>query len=245
MKRFTLLFVSLFAAFPLFVSCIFTGNRPIYGNHQLVDQQLAITDYDEISLNIPADVYYQQFSDSAPYLLIHTDENILASLDVQVKDKKLIISAKKDSIIKPTKLTIYTYSHNLQEVNVTGSGDIRLQGEVNARDFDLTISGSGSLIADSLVCEEIEAKITGSGNAKLTGASRKSSFTVTGSGDIHAFNYYVTHSKCKITGSGNIQVNAYEKLDATVTGSGDIYFQGTPQKMDTKVTGSGNIKQAQ
>jgi hypothetical protein len=245
MKRFTLFFVVLFVAFPFFVSCIFTGSKPIYGNHQLVNRQIEVTDYDEISLNVPAEVYYQQFSDSAPYLQIHTDENIFASLDIEIKDRKLIINTKKDSIIKPSKLTIYTCSHNLEEVKVAGSGNIRLKGEVNAKDFELTITGSGNLIADSLVCEDIEAKITGSGNADLTGAGRKSSFTVTGSGNIQAFNYYVADSKCKVTGSGNIQVNAYEKLDASITGSGDIHFRGIPETMNTKVTGSGNIKQAE
>ncbi|GHT12496.1 DUF2807 domain-containing protein [Bacteroidia bacterium] len=243
MKRFTLFFISLFITFPFFVSCIITGNGPIYGNHQLVNRTLDVTDYDEISLNVPAEVYYQQFSDSVPYLQIHTDENIFASLDVEVKGKKLIISVKKDSVIRPSKLTIYTCSHNIKDVKVAGSGNIHLEGEVNARNFDLTITGSGSLIADSLVCENIEAIITGSGNAELTGVSKKSSFTITGSGNIHAFNYYVTQSKCKVTGSGDIQVNAYEKLDASVTGSGSIYYQGMPETVNSKITGSGKIKQ--
>jgi hypothetical protein len=243
MKNCTLCFVFIFAAFPLFVSCVFTRNGPIYGNHQLVNQQLDVTDYNEISLNLPADVYYQQYSDSAPYLQIHTDENIFAALDVQVKGKKLIISVKKDSVIRPSQLTIYTCSHDLKEVKVTGSGDIRLKGEVNARDFDLTITGAGNLIADSLVCETIEAKITGSGNAELTGVSKKSSFTITGSGNIHAYNYYVTESKCKVTGSGDIHVNAYEKLEAAITGSGNILYKGMPQTIHSKVTGSGKIKQ--
>jgi hypothetical protein len=230
---------------PVFVSCFFAGNTPIYGNHQLLNEQLDITDYEEISLNISADVFYQQFSDSAPYLQIRTDENIFASLDVKVEGRKLIISTKKDSVIKPSKLTIYTCSRNLKEVKITGSGDITLKGEVNAKNFDLSISGSGSLFVDSLVCKDIEAKITGSGNAKLIGVSSSASFKVTGSGDIQAYNFYVENAKCTVTGSGDIQTNVYKKLEAQVTGSGDILYRGTPETVNSKITGSGSVRQVQ
>ncbi|MDR3218755.1 MAG: DUF2807 domain-containing protein [Dysgonamonadaceae bacterium] len=245
MKHFTLSFVFMFMMLPVFVSCFFAGNAPVYGNHQLENKQIDITDYEEISLNISADVFYQQFSDSAPYLQIHTDENIFASLDVKVEGRKLIISAKKDSLIKPSKLTIYTCSRNLKEVKIAGSGDITLKGEVNAKDFDLAISGSGSLFADSLVCKDIEVRITGSGNAKLIGAGSHSSFKVTGSGDIQAYNFYVETAKCTVTGSGDIQVNVYKNLEAQITGSGDILYRGTPETVNSKITGSGSVRQTQ
>jgi len=144
MKHITKLFAILFFIFPFFFSCVFS-NKPIYGNHQLVNQRIDINNYEKVILDIPGEVYYQQFSESAPYLQVHTDENIFKSLYIRVQNDQLIIDVKKDSIIKPSKLTIYTCSRNLNQVTLNGSGEIRLKGEVNSNDLKLNINGSGNL----------------------------------------------------------------------------------------------------
>jgi hypothetical protein len=243
MKYSAQLFAILFIAFPIFSSCVLSTktSSPIYGNHQLVNQRINIDDYEKVILNIPGEVFYQQFSDSTPYLQIHTDENILNLLDVKVQDNQLIISVKDDSIIKPSQLTIYTCSHNLAQVVVRGEGNIRLKGEVNAKDFKTEISGSGNFLADSLICERMNASITGSGNINLTGASSSSSFAIAGSGSIHAFNYLVQESDCSIAGSGNIETLVDKTLNASITGSGNISYRGNPEA-NKKIMGSGTIQ---
>ena len=241
MKQTTKLLAFLFLAFPVFTSCVFS-NKPIYGNHQLVNQQIDIDNYETVVLNIPGKVFYQQFSDSAPYLQIHTDENIFKALDVRVQGNQLVIDVKKDSIIVPSELTVYTCSHNLSQVTVNGSGDIRLKGEVNAKDFILNVTGSGNFLADSLLCNELTARVTGSGNAQLIGASNRSSFMITGSGNIKAFDYLVQDLNCRITGSGNVEALVTNKLDANIIGSGNLSYRGDPQSIDKKITGSGVVK---
>jgi len=241
MKHSVQLFALLFLAFPVFTSCVFSG-KPVYGNYQLTNQQINIDNYEKIVLNIPGEVYYQQFSDSAPYLQIHTDENIFEALNVRVENNQLIIEAKKDSIIKPTQLTIYTCSHNLSQVTLAGSCQLRLKGAVNAKDFKLDLTGLGNFLADSLLCNTLTARITGSGNMQLTGASNQSTFTVTGSGDIHAFNYLVQELNCEITGVGNIEAFVTKKINAKITGVGNVSYRGNPQYINNNITGSGKVK---
>jgi hypothetical protein len=244
MKHSALTVAILFMTFPIFTSCIFLNQKPIYGNHQLVNQRIDIEDYESVILNISGEVFYQQFSDSTPYLQIHTDENIFKALYVRVENNQLIIDVKNDSIIKPSLLTIYTCSHNLKKVQIAGSGELRLKGEVNAKNFDLDISGSGNLLADSLLCEKITATVTGSGNTQLTGASNYAAFRVTGSGNIQAFNYLTQELDCKITGSGNVETLVTKKLNASITGSGNLSYRGDPQSIDKNITGSGKVMAA-
>ena len=241
MKHSVKLFAVLFMAFPLFSSCILSNQKPIYGNHQLVNQRINIEDYESIVLKIPGDVNYQQFSDSTPYLQIHTDENIFKALDVKVQGKQLIIEAKRDSLLKPSQLTIYTCSRNLNQAGLYGSSEIRLKGEVNAKNFELNIYGSGNFLADSLICEKMEANIFGSGNTQLTGASTNSSFKIAGSGSIQAFDFLVQNLDCGIMGSGNVEVLVTKKLDANITGSGNLSYRGDPESINKNVTGSGKV----
>jgi hypothetical protein len=243
MKHTATFFSLLFFTFPFFISCQFARNGIIHGNYNLVNQRIDITDYDEIVLSIPAEVLYQQFSDSTPYLQIHTDENIFEALDVKIEARKLILNVKNDSIIHPSKLTVYTSSHNLQQVSVAGSGEIYLKGEVNARNFNLEIAGSGDLQADSLLCETIKVRIAGSGSVRLTGASLNAHFSIAGSGDINARKFFAGESKCSIAGSGNIYTFVGEKLDASISGSGDIIYTGEPATVNSSIAGSGKIKQ--
>jgi len=242
MKHSVQLFAILFMTSPLLMSCVFSTGKPIEGNHQLVNQQINIGDYESVVINVPGEVFYQQFSDSTPYLQIHTDENIFKALDVKVQNNQLIIDVKKDSIIRPSELTIYTCSHNLNQAEISGSGKLRLKGEVNAKDMELAITGSGNILTDSLICNNLTAKITGSGNMQLTGASNQSSYAITGAGNIKAFSNLVQELSCKITGAGNIEALVTKKLNINITGSGNISYRGTPGTINQNVTGAGKVK---
>ncbi|MDR1610984.1 MAG: DUF2807 domain-containing protein [Candidatus Symbiothrix sp.] len=245
MEKFTRLFVFIVMALPVFTSCNFSSRHTIYGNYQIVDKEIKVADYDEIVLGLAANVIYQQFSDSIPYLQINTDDNILPALDVRVKGNQLIIDAKPDSIIRSTELTIYTNSRNLKKARIYGSGNLYLRGEVNAKDFELRVSGSGNIRTDSLLCESLDASISGSGYAKLIGAAKESSFAISGSGKIKAFDFLVQFLECKISGSGNIEVYPKEKLEASVSGSGNIIYKGVPETVNSSVSGSGRIRQTE
>ena len=241
MEHKTKLFAILFLAIPVFTSCVLP-DKPIYGNHQLVNHRINIDNYEKVVLNIPGEVFYQQFSDSMPYLQIHTDENIFEVLDIRVQNNQLILDVKKDSTIRPSKLTIYTCSHGLDHVALNGSGDIRLKGEVNAKDFKLNIFGSGNLFADSLLCNKLSVNISGSGNTQLVGASNESSYTITGSGNINAFDYLIQDLDCKITGSGNVETLVLNKLNVNIIGSGNLSYRGDQQSINKKILGSGEVK---
>ena len=242
MEKFTRLFAFIVITLPIFSACNFSSRHATQGNYQIVNKEISIADYDEIVVGIEANVIYQQFSDSIPYLQINTDDNILSALDIRVEDNKLIIAAKADSVIRPTQLTIYTSSKNLRKARMQGSGDLYLRGEVNAGNFGLNITGSGNVRTDSLLCENLHVDISGSGNAQLIGAAKESSFTVTGSGNIKASDFFVQSSNCNVSGSGNIEAYPKETLNAFVSGSGNIKYRGVPESINSSVSGSGEIK---
>jgi Putative auto-transporter adhesin, head GIN domain len=46
----------------------------------------------------------------------------------------------------------------------------------------------------------------------------------------------------RVFAAGDADVHATEKLTASVTGSGDIRYAGSPKKVDRNVKGSGSIE---
>ena len=193
----------MFFLLPVVTGCNWSKST-VQGDYSLVEEKIEISDYSEIVLNLPAEVVYQHYSDSLPYLQINTDQNILSHLNIRVEDHRLIVEAKRDTIIKPTKLVIYTTSTALRRVDMNGSGNLRLAGEVNARDLSLYLNGSGEITTDSLLCNNLLVGLNGSGKVTLTGAAGESTLTVNGSGKIDASNYFSEKIDKQVNGSGKI-----------------------------------------
>jgi hypothetical protein len=205
MKQLTPLFIFCFIAFPFLHSCISNSSQKIEGNYEIINEKITIADYEEIVLNLPAEVFYQQISQDETFLQVSVDKNILPYLDIVVKDKKLYINQKQDTILQPTQFAIYTNSKNLSKINLAGSGKILMEREVNTKNMEIAINGSGSVKTDSLYCENLKLTINGSGSADMQGAANQANFIINGSGNINAFDYLVVDLNCIINGSGNIR----------------------------------------
>ena len=88
----------------------------------------------------------------------------------------------------------------------------------------------------------IDAKITGSGDMKLSGNVENLEVKVSGSGDFEGYSLEAANVEVYVSGSGDAQVTANSSIKARVNGSGDVRYKGNPERNDTKVMGSGTIK---
>ncbi|MDR0682519.1 MAG: DUF2807 domain-containing protein [Dysgonamonadaceae bacterium] len=207
----------------------------------IVHEKIQIDNYDEIVLNVHADVFYQQISQDKPFLQISVDENILPSIDIHVKNNRLIISQNNDSVLKPSQFKIYTNSRSISKVKIISSGNFYMEKEVNAGNMEIHISGAGDVKTDSLYCKDLKLTISGAGDMEIKGAANHAEFHISGSGNINAFDYLINKLDCSINGSGDINAFVSENLNASISGSGDLKYKGNPEKVTSHVSGSGSI----
>ncbi|MDR0863615.1 MAG: DUF2807 domain-containing protein [Candidatus Symbiothrix sp.] len=242
MKRFTPLFIACFIAFPLLHSCLSGNFKEIKGNYTIVNEKIAIDDYEGIILGVPAEVIYQQISQAEPFLQVLVDENILPRLKISVEDHCLVISQNTDSMLRPTQFKIYTNSRSLCKVEIAGTGNILMEKEVNSQDMDILISGVGNVKTDSLYCEILKVKITGAGDAEINGAATNATFSIDGTGSIKAFGYLVQDLNCSINGAGDVEAYVSKNLNANVSGVGNLRYKGNPETVVTNINGVGDIR---
>lgn len=172
-------------------------------------------------------------------LAIETDDNLLDRLTSEVTADGTLELATTEQV-SPTDDIIYTITVvALDGVSIGGSGDITVLGIVGER-FDIDIGGSGSVDAPDLAVEQTTVGIGGSGSVTLTGATRMLDIDVGGSGDVDATGLIAESATVSVGGSGSAQVNVAERLEARVSGSGDITYLGDPT-VDADVSGSGSI----
>jgi Putative auto-transporter adhesin, head GIN domain len=216
----------------------------INGNGKVITKNINTSDYDKVLVSGFYDV--DLVSGKEGKIEISGEENLLQYVKIEVEDNALKISTEKRFYLKTSigkSIRITVPFESLDEVNLSGSGDINSKNKIVASKFSTSLSGSGDI---NLMVEakDITSKVTGSGDMVLKGKSENFKCSVTGSGDLNAFGLESDNVNASVTGSGNSKVYCTELLEARVTGSGDIDYKGNPKKKDTKTAGSGSITKA-
>ena len=126
------------------------------------------------------------------------------------------------------------------KIGIKGSGDVRVES-LDGKSVDASIHGSGDIRLPALQVTAVNISIKGSGDVSAAGNADKVDIDVMGSGDVRTRNLVAREASVKIMASGDVDVHAKEKLTASVMGSGDIRYAGSPSNVSRTVRGSGTI----
>jgi hypothetical protein len=83
--------------------------------------------------------------------------------------------------------------------------------------------------------------LAGSGVVRASGAVNRLDVSLTGSGDAQLGQLVARDVQAALDASGRIVVNATRRLDASLRGSGAIFYTGNPAHVTKDVSGSGAI----
>ncbi|HEY3259770.1 MAG TPA: head GIN domain-containing protein [Pseudonocardiaceae bacterium] len=112
---------------------------------------------------------------------------------------------------------------------------------VTAKDLrGLSVSGTGSIIAERITTDRLSVTISGSGKIKIGGTADSQELHITGAGDYQAADLISKAVNATITGSGDADITVSQTLTATILGSGSITYDGNP-KISQQVLGSGAV----
>ncbi len=229
-----ILFVSLMVCGILFVNRVFAE-----------DETRNVSSFTEISLRVPGKLFLEQGDKQSVEIVAKTSD--LKEIVTEVRNGKLIIRFDKENYFwnsfNPGKIEIYITVPEINELSVSGSGDIIAEDEIKARSMDLAVSGSGDINLEELVAEHVKAAVSGSGDIVINSGGNADDFSISisGSGDVKAEGFQAKDVTVKISGSGDCTVNSNGTLNVRVAGSGDVLYRGNPQ-IDSSVAGSGKVR---
>lgn len=236
---------TLLAGISLLVACNLSGQwgKRVKGNGNEVTIERSVGSYDAVALSGWFDV--DLVSGSEGDLTLSGEENLLEHVVTEVKNGKLQIRTEKGYQLKPSSwktggIRITVPVESIEEVSLSGSGDIVGKNPIKSARFLASMSGSGDISLE-VATEDMEATLSGSGDIELSGSTARFEVRVSGSGDVNAYDLNADEVKATVSGSADLQVTANEMLYARVSGSGDIHYRGNPSKVDSKTSGSGDI----
>ncbi|HEX8356048.1 MAG TPA: head GIN domain-containing protein [Segetibacter sp.] len=236
---------NLLVAFIAFISVSVSAQTNIKGNGNVIKETREVSNFSRVSL--AGNVNVQLSFGNSPTITVEGDENVLPYIETVIENETLIVRTKnKTGINSKNKLIVYASMTKIEELKVSGSGNITGNGEfTNNEKTSLSVSGSGNITVGIASFNETKIAISGSGNVTLKGESTNNiDATISGSGNIDCSGVSCNNVFAKVSGSGNIRVYANRSIDAKVSGSGNIYYKGAATNINLKSAGSGKIIKA-
>ena len=189
----------------------------IQGSGNIISESRELNNFTSIILLGSIDVNIK--TSESNNCVVVADDNLIPYIKTEVVNNKLNISLN-ESYSSEEKLVVNINTPNYDEVSLSGSGNINILDFKN-NNLSLNISGSGNITGNGEV-ETLVVKINGSGNLMSKEIKSKSAtITINGSGDGEVF--ASDSISAKINGSGNIKYFGNpENVDSIINGSGDI-----------------------
>lgn len=229
------------AATGLLMTLSLSSCNKITADGPMRTEERPVRNFSGIDLRVNADVNYRQADEYK--VEVRAQDEVLRALETSENNGKLVIKYETgEKVWKHDGITVTVSSPELRSLRVSGSGDIRTTGNIQAGDMELDISGSGDITIDQLSAGDIDATVSGSGDIKLLqGSADEESLRISGSGDIDLANVVARKATTRTSGSGSTRVRVSERLDVTISGSGSVYYWGNPV-ISASISGSGKVR---
>ena len=200
----------------LIVGCSSIKNN-IQGSGNIISESRELNNFTSIILLGSIDVNIK--TSESNNCVVVADDNLIPYIKTEVVNNKLNISLN-ESYSSEEKLVVNINTPNYDEVSLSGSGNINILDFKN-NNLSLNISGSGNITGNGEV-ETLVVKINGSGNLMSKEIkSNSATITINASGDTEVF--ASDSISAKINSSGNIEYFGNpENVDSIINGSGDI-----------------------
>ncbi|MBN2805203.1 MAG: DUF2807 domain-containing protein [Prolixibacteraceae bacterium] len=216
-------------------------NDCIKGEGALVEREIDLENFSSLNLASSFKVVIAQ--GETQKIVAVGQQNIIDSINTNVNDQQWT-ACLKPGCYSTFDLTIYVTVPAMDQIEITGSGNVELLDFSQENDLYVTIAGSGNFtMNDFQSADNLNVTIVASGNFyadQNISCFKNLQVSCSGSGNFHGYSIFTETCKASTLGSGNCFVSVSEKLDASIAGSGDIRYKGQPE-ITSSINGSGKL----
>ena len=233
----TLLYVSLVVLVVAGNSCCINSPESVYGNGDVVSEERSIGNFDELKVSSGIDVFIRQGSDVS--LMLEADENLHEVIKTEIVDNTLKIYTSK-RIRQAKAKQIYLVYENLNSIRVSSAGDVKGENTLETESLNIDLSSAGDLLLD-LRADKVVCDISSAGDARLSGTTNSLEASLSSAGDLHAYELIAKRVRVNCSSAGDARVYAEEKLNASSSSAGSIYYKGDVEDVNARTSSAGSI----
>lgn len=206
------------------------------GNHHQISEKRQLVPFTKVVNEGSFNVYIIQ--DTISEAIVEAESNLVPYIRTIVNGETLIIDTR-ESINSNIPINVYVRTPEINSIKLSGSGTMSTDS-LTGDNVEIKISGSGNINAN-VDAGILNATISGSGDMWINAVAETTYTKISGSGNIN-LSGYSNDGDFNITGSGKIQAYEFtmESLEANISGSGNMYLY-VMQYLQVKISGSGSV----
>jgi hypothetical protein len=216
-----------------------TTPDPDFNEHEWIETSRQVAGARGVRLAMPGDLRIEQ--GPGEMLWIRGDRSVLPGIITQVSGEILEIRLEPGTITHPGRPTEFVLSLPvLESVELADYGAVRGDG-LRVDRLSLRLTGTGELEFPELDTAELEVStMQGGGSVFVSGRAQRQRVELAVVAEYHARDLESSRAQVEIFGVGSATVRVRERLTASITGAGSIYYLGSPE-VESTVTGTGRV----
>ncbi len=236
MKYPGLLFIACTA---LVISCNVQGQprKTVHGNHKVIKTDRTTGSFTGIKVSSGVDVYLKQGDNVS--VTVEADENLHEYIKTEVKGE--ILHVYSDANIRDAeKERVYVTIKDVSSVQTSSAGDVIGESPLKSDHLELSASSAGDIMLE-VYTKQLDVDISSSGNIKLNGETEMMKADLSSAGDLKAYDLKTKEANLSVSSAGDADINVSEKLTATASSAGDIYYMGDPKLINVHTSSAGGV----
>lgn len=225
-------------------SLLMTACKHRRGNGNIVTIEKSVDPFERVEVHGAIDVHVSQ--GPLQPVRIEGDENLLKYILVSERGGRLEVRTKSGVSLSPSrKMKVYVTSPKFEKLEVSGACNIIGDTKVTSSDkLEMGVSGAGNINMD-VDAPGVKASISGAGKVQLRGRTRDFELQLSGAGKAVCYDLLSETTEVDISGAGAAEVFASVRLDAQVSGAGNVRYKGDATEVKQQVSGAGSVKKAE
>jgi len=192
-------------------------------------------------------------SNSFQVYITQSNEEALAVSSNHKEDMEKIVTRVENGVLKiylddkgkwwpkNRKLKAYISVKEIKELRGSGATDFRIEGELNAADLKLSLSGASDLKGKLVVSGKLSANLTGASDISISGSANELSVDASGASDVKAYDFTTNICQVEASGASGVKVTVNKELSAKLSGASSVHYKGTAMIKDIRTSGASNI----
>lgn len=208
---------------------------------QVARHEIKVGDFNRLTLVDNVNVVYRCMADSAGMAVVSCTPEELQGLMFSLNSSNRLSLQVEDRLEKRGNLpTVTLYSSSLEEAENDGDSTLRITHLPPLKSFKARMIDNGKIIVHNVKASKLELQIlSGKGKIIASGTCDDLVVKLVGTGEIQADNVQATNVVCRIMGTGRIGCNVLGgQLKVSGSGTGKVYYKGTPSKVTVRKLGT-------
>ncbi len=210
-------------------------------NAQVTHRVVKLADFTRLAVVDDINVEYRCNPDSAGLVVFDATQEVADALMFTVSNKGRLSIQVNDFFESRGNLPSLTlYSSTLDEAENAGDSVLRISKLPPLKSFKVRLLDNGKVIVRGVRASQLELQIlSGKGKIIADGSCDDLSLRLVGTGEIQADNVTATNVSCRIMGTGSMGCNVNGgDLKVSGSGTGKVYYKGTPNKVTVRKLGT-------